>query len=202
MITRTPEPVSTWKNERHFDDFVGRLSVKSRAAVEKHMEHCANDATLNHGQLWKRLAGGLGSLAPFSTETVGQHALKYFIPDGKYRQQVFSLEDSCTGTIVVYLPDVLARATESTLIAPGPDSQSFLVGHDHPELIHLEVITAEAKEIGNCKAMLGWGRRALRTILAVDASEKQIRAVERLCEFAAQAWANLPQAPEQPAKSA
>jgi len=201
-MTRTPEPVSSWKNERHFDDFVGRLSVKSRAAVEKHVEQCAASTTVNHGQLWKRLAGGLGSLAPFSTETVGQHALKYFIPDGKYRQQVFALEDACTGTIVVYLPDVIAKATETTLVAPGPDAQSYLIGHDHPELIHLEVITAESKDINHCKAMLGWGRRALRTTLSFEASEKQIRAVERLCEFAAQAWANLPQTPEQPAKSA
>jgi len=201
MITRTPQSTSTWKNETHFDDFVGRLSVKSRAAVEKHMETCAANATLNQGLLWKRLAGGLGTLAPFASETVGQHAVKYFIPDGKYRQQVFALEDACTGTIVVYLPDIITRATEATLIAPGPESQTFLVGRTNPELIHLEVITAETKDITNCKAMLGWGRRALRTILAVDAPEKQIHAVERLCEFAAQAWVNLPQAPAQPAKA-
>jgi hypothetical protein len=163
------------------------------------MECCEADSALHNGDLWKRLAGGLGKLAPFAIETVGQHAVKYHIPDGKYRQQVFALEDARTGTVVVYLPDVLARALEKKMIQPvsGGDGLTFTVaGSD--DRIGLEVITAETKDITYCKAMLGWGRKALRTKLAVGASEKEIRAVEKLCELAAESWANQPE-PVKPA---
>jgi hypothetical protein len=46
--------------------------------------------------------------------------------------------------------------------------------------------------------MLGWGRRALKTSLGVNATEKEIRVVERLCELAAEAWANQPEPPAKP----
>lgn len=207
MITRTHETTSPWKaaSDQHFDAFISRLSVKGKAAVEKHVECCEADSNLNNGDLWKRLAGGLGKLAPFAIETVGQHAVKYHIPDGKYRQQVFALEDARTGTIVVYMPDILSRAMEKKLLAAatpaaGVDGGNFaIVGSGHDQ-IHLDIITAEAKDITHCKAMLGWGRRALRTVLTVSATEQQIRTVERLCELAAESWANQPEV--QPAKTA
>jgi hypothetical protein len=202
MITRSPDTVSTtspWKSasDKHFDDFVRRLSVKSKAAVEKHVESCEADANLRNGDLWKRIAGGLGTLAPFAIETVGQHAVKYHIPDGKYRQQVFALEDARTGTLVVYIPDILAKAADRKLLTPASpgDAQTYIVGDNSADRIHLEIVTAESKDITHCKAMLGWGRRALRTTLGVNATEKEIRTVERLCELAAEAWADQPVPP-------
>jgi len=50
---------------------------------------------------------------------VGQQVVKFHIADGKYKQQVFALEDTRQGTIAVYLPDVLKTALERKILAAG-----------------------------------------------------------------------------------
>ena len=59
-----------------------------------------------------------GRMAPLGVESVGRLALKFHIPDGKYRQQVFALEEG-NGMISVYLPDVSAAAVSKKII-DGP----------------------------------------------------------------------------------
>ena len=41
-----------------------------------------------------------------------------------------------------------------------------------------------------CKPMLGWARRAFRVNVDMTTDEKMLRAIEGLCELAAEAWAN------------
>ena len=186
---------SPWKSdvERHYDKFLEQLSVKGRATIQKHDELCEADAAQGSGELWKRLAGGLGQLAGHATEMLGQQSVKFHIADGKYKQQVFALEDTKTGTIVLYLPDVTGLATERKILAPGSLPRSYkIVGTDL--LLQLELINAETRDMTVCKAMVGWGRRALRVDLNVQAKEKQIRAVEMLCELAAETWVAAPAA--------
>ena len=79
MTSRIQEPrhVSPWKDRAHqqYEAFLGRLSVKGRAAEEKHVEICETEAAAGClASLWKRLAGGLGKLAPFAIESAGQAA--------------------------------------------------------------------------------------------------------------------------------
>jgi hypothetical protein len=164
---------------------------------------CEGNADLAFGKCWKRLAGGLGKLAPHAIETAGHQALKFHIPDGKYRQQVFALEDHCDGWVRVYLPDVTAAAAERKILkqVSGADGSMFTVDGGEGT-IQLELISSETKEMpAFCKPMLGWGRRALKTSVSTAASEEQMRVVERLCELAAESWAGreLPVAPIAPA---
>jgi hypothetical protein len=185
-----PRRVSPWKSqtEQHYEAFVSRLSVKGRAAAEKHDELCAGEAAQGYGELWKRLAGGLSRLAPHDTEMSGQQSVKFHIPDGKYRQQVFALEDTRQGTIVVYLADVVDKAIQRKIIAPTAVPRTYKVVASPEVLIHMELITAETRDMTVCKAMVGWGKKALRTNLSALAKEKEIHAVECLCELAAESW--------------
>jgi hypothetical protein len=175
----------------NYEAFLARLGQKGLAAVEKHAELCEADAAQGYGRWWKRIAGMLGKLAPHAIETAGQQAVKFHIPDGKYRQQVFALEDVGTGMIYVYLPDVTAAAvTKKILKTVGADGRTYAVVGDAEGKVDLEIVTSDAKEVPPfCKPMLGWGRRALKTGVAVNAEEKQVRVVEKLCELAAEAWA-------------
>src|SRR4051794_33622799 len=117
MVQRSDEGTSWAKGaEQNYEAFRGRLGQKALAAVEKHAELCEGNADLAFGKCWKRLAGGLGKLAPHAIETAGHQALKFHIPDGKYRQQVFALEDHCDGWVRVYLPDVTAAAVERKIL--------------------------------------------------------------------------------------
>ncbi len=187
---QSPGRPSSWKSQsdQHYEEFVGRLSVKGKAAVVKHDELCGAEAAQGYGELWKRLAGGLSKLAPHATEMAGHQSVKFHIPDGKYRQQVFALEDTKQGVIAVYLPDVVEKAIEKKLLTPGPVDRTYHVTGEGESEIQLELITAETRDMTVCKAMVGWGRRALRANISVLAKEKQVRIVEQLCELAAESW--------------
>jgi hypothetical protein len=190
-----PRGAPPWKSktEREYEAFMGRLSLKGKAAVEKHDELCGGEAAQGYGELWKRLAGGLGKLAPHETEMAGQQSVKFHIPDGKYRQQVFALEDTRQGTIVVYLPDVVDKAIKRKLLSATSVLRTYRVLGEKNANIDLELITAETRDMTVCKGMVGWGKRALRTNLSVLASENEIHAVERLCELAAESWPPEPE---------
>jgi hypothetical protein len=114
--------------------------------------------------------------------------VKFHIPDGKYRLQVFAMEDTRQGTIVVYLPNVVDLAIERHLLLPGGANRMFKIAKDEDDPIQLELITAETPDMTVCKAMVGWGRRALKITISVQAKPKRLRTVELLCELAAEAW--------------
>ena len=179
-----------WKSDmdQNYESFLERLSVKGRATVEKHDELTGGDAAEGFGSLWKRLAGGLGRLATHEIEMVGAQSVKYHIADGKYRLQVFALEDTRKGTISVYLPNIVDRAIEKNILLAGSADRTYkIVGGD--DSVQLELITAETRDMTLCKAMVGWGRQALKVNVSVTAKEKHVRTVELLCELAAEAWA-------------
>lgn len=171
-----------------FEKMLTRLNPKARLAVDKHLELSSVDAALGNGKHWKRLAGLLGRLAPHVIEVKGT-ALKFHIADGKYRQQVFALEDSRLGAIRVYMGDI-AKAAMAAGILGAPEGRSFPVIGDAGTRVELQEVSSENKPGQDFyRPMLGWGRRALFTDVSSLAEEKQIRAVERLCELAAEAWA-------------
>ena len=182
---------SVWADtsDESFKAFLSRLG-QTLAAVEKHAELREADAGQGYGRWWKRLASTLARLAPFAIETAGHQALKYHIPDGKYRQQVFALEDSGQGRVFVYLPDITAEAVSRKLLRAPAEGHTYSVVGEPDDSLELETVNSESKDAPIfCKPMLGWGRKALRTSVSVIAEERQVRAVERLCEIAAETWA-------------
>jgi len=188
-----PAPKSLSQIDEDFDLFLNRLVPKTRAAVDKHVAACSADAALAYGRTWKRLAELLARYAPHAAEVTGA-ALRFYILDGKYRRQVFVLEDLRDGIIQVYLPDVLAAALEQGILGP-PEGASYPVLRAGIRL-DLEIINADTKDLPDfCKAMLGWGRRAIKTGLPVSAGEPQVHIIERLCALAADTWPIVEKAP-------
>lgn len=172
---------------QHYETFLQQLSVKARATMEKHDERCESEGLQNNSDLWKRLAGSLGKLAGHATEVFGQQTVKFHIADGKYKLQVFALEDTRLGTIVIFLPDVLKLALKRKILAASAKPHLYKVLGGDAQL-QLEPINADTKDLTACKGMVGWGRQALRADLGVDADEKQVHAVEMLCGLAAEKW--------------
>jgi hypothetical protein len=194
---QSPATTPPWKSavERRYSAFLEQLSAKGRATIVKHDEMAEADGNQGYGELWKRLAGWMGKLAPHATEMQGSQAVKFHIADGKYKQQVFALEHTKQGLVIVYLPDVLALAMERKILAPGSTPQTFKVlTLDHTQ-VHLDVIDAETRDMTVCKPMLGWGRRALRAELTALAKENEIAAIEQLCQLASEKWQNQPETP-------
>ena len=171
-----------------FDRLQARMTPKAKASVAKHLDIVSGDAALGFGECWKRVVGMLGRLAPDLVEAAGT-SLKFSIVDGKYRRQVFAIDDQRKGLIQVYLPDVLAAAQTAGLIGVA-EAGTVGVKGDIKTRIPLDVITADTKDIPDCcKPMLGWGRRALRFEITVAGDDTQVKMIEKLCVLAAEAWA-------------
>lgn len=177
---------------REFSTFLSRLAPKARAVVDKQLE--LSDGEAGRGKQWKRFAELMGRLAPHAVEVTGG-AVRFFIADGKYRQQVFALEALETSVVRLYLPDVLAvGVARSVLVAPKVgEADIYGVVKGGGAKVVFEALNADTENLAPfCKPMLGWGRRAVRTSVDPAADEKSVQAVERLCELAAETWAPRP----------
>src|SRR5947208_1728372 len=123
MATKTTpapkEPKETPKENTKpatLDDVLAKSGARDRTNVEKHLAAAEAEPHPAHAQLWRRLASKCASLASMPVQTIGLQAVLFFIPDGKYRMQVFALEDKGESVVQLYLPDVLNEAVKAKLI--------------------------------------------------------------------------------------
>jgi len=176
-----------------FTNWAAALGSRDRVNVERHL--VALEALVPngpaHAKLWRRIARTLPTLAPFAATTTGQQAVSFFVADGKYRMQVFALEDNRDGKISAYCVDVLDAAIDSKLL-DKPDSEDPAM-HPIPDAagkkLSVERLTAAntPNPSSYFKHMLGWNRKALRVTVPADAGDAEVTAMELLLAIAASA---------------
>ncbi len=183
-----------------FDAFLAKLGAKDRLNVERHLAACETETDSHHADIWKRMARALFTLSPHAVQTAGQQAVQFFVADGKYRMQVFAMEDLRDGKIQIYTPDALEQALSAGLFTPPTDEESnafSLKRESHSTLIveQLDAVNTP-NPAAYYKHMLGWNRKALRITLLVNANDAQLAAAEDLCALAAAKWTKAPAAQE------
>src|SRR5438874_4919344 len=109
-----------------FAEFLAKLSPKDRSTAERRVSVLEAESDPARAHLWRRLACSLMTLAPFAVKLVGKQNLQVYVADGKYRMQVFALEDLQDGHFTLYCPDVLEEAVQAGLLALDPLSQPDL----------------------------------------------------------------------------
>ena len=191
-----------------YESFLARLGVRDRQTIERHVAACETEATGEHARLWRRLACLLASLASqpgadtrakdgrtsrqFGVQTAGQKAVQFFAPDGKYRRQIFALEDLRDGAIVVYTVDALDAALRAgALRGPIRKEDGVAVyevcGCDGNATVTIEPITAA--NVGSApdyyRHMVGWNRTALKVSMQITGDEGRLRALNVLYSLAA-----------------
>ena len=132
-----------------------------------------------------------GSLAPAPPRTLGR-TMMFFIPDGKYSLQVFSLDDPADGTIVACCEDVLAAAVKAKLVTPqaGQPHKHFVLGT--PQAIQIEQLDGKTENVPpHCNSMTGWNRRAIKITMPANVSAEQTEAVAVICTLSATALAGI-----------
>jgi len=189
MISKAPQAVLV-SNGNGFEDLLARASTRDRAAIEKHLAVCDAEPSPAHAKLWRRLAAKLCDLAPLPVRTIGEQAVLFFIADGKYRMQVFALEDNRDGQLVVYLPDVMALAVSEKLLRKS-DNQYVLVSTKGQKLpVEAMDNTNTPDPSQSVKHMLGWNRKAVKVTLSTSELDNSlVSALESLCALAARKWA-------------
>jgi hypothetical protein len=135
------------------------------------------------------------TLAPHAAKLVGKQTVQYYVADGKYRKQVFALEDLQDGNITVYCPDVLREAMDAGLLKrPAAEAQSDatavygIIGTQ--DALRIDALDRDSvNPAAHFKDMVGWNRTALRITLPPTASPQQLAAAELLCALAARSFA-------------
>ncbi|HWE01553.1 MAG TPA: hypothetical protein VG326_04020 [Tepidisphaeraceae bacterium] len=177
------------------ETFLARAGAKERAKIEKHLALRDSEVGPGYSKLWRRISAVLGGLAPMPAQTMGNLAVLFFIPDGKYRMQVFALEDAGDGKLSIYLPDVMAAALKKKVLLKEKAPGEFSIGGAASSVVHLELLDASntTSPHPHVKNLIGWNRKAIRVILpSTDADGPQVGAAEALCELAAKNWAKAP----------
>jgi hypothetical protein len=179
-----------------FEEFLARLPVKDRANAEKRVAALEAGSDPSHARLWRRLTCSLMTLAPLAPKLVGRQTVQFYVADGKYRMQVFALEDLQDGNMTIYCPDVLKEAGEAGLLAnPAPGASDLYLIETDREPLRVEILNSGSlTSTSHVKDMTGWNRKALRITLAPSSSPAQIEAAEALCAIAAQRFVKAPSA--------
>jgi hypothetical protein len=177
----------------NYETLLSKLSPKDRTNVERHVAACESEPDNAHADLWRRVACDLMTLASHAAKTTGQQTMQFFIADGKYRMQVFALEDQRDGKVVVYASNVLPEALETGVLHPpkrGDEANAYPI-HGSSEVLKVDELDGKSLNPAPFyKDMLGWNRKAVRIVLPLTATETQISAAESLLALSASKWAS------------
>ena len=187
-----------------FSEFLAKLSPKDRLNAERRVTTLEAGPDPARADVWRRLGCALMTLAPHAAKFVGQQTVQFYVADGKYRMQVFALEDLQDGNLTVYCPDVLAEATKAGVIAPAAHAEPHLYEIKSAKApLRVELLDKNAMNPGaHFKDMLGWNRKALRLTVPPGPAPAQVETTELLCAIAATHFAKpAPAAGAAPAKS-
>jgi len=187
-------------NRLSFTEFLAKLGSKDRSSAERRVAVLEAEPDATRAALWQRLACSLMTLAPFAAKLVGKQTLQIYVADGKYRMQVFALEDLQDGNFTVYCPDILDDAVKTGLLAPAPHAEP----HDYliaPSGAPLRVERLDGKTLhppAHIKDLTGWNRKALRITVPPAPSPEQVETAEVLCAIAAQRFVRVAAPPPPP----
>ena len=175
-----------------FDTVMDRAGAKEKAKLEKHLEAADAEGSSKRGELFRKVATMLGSHSPLPVQSSGKQAWQYFIPDGKYRMQVFALEDPGDGTLQIYLPDILDAAVKKKVLKKTPEPDHFIAVETGTKIRIDALDSANTPQPPpHYKHMLGWNRKALRITIPTSDDGTQVTAASKVCAVAAQVWANV-----------
>jgi len=166
-----------------YDAFLAKLTPKDRLNVERHITAIEEQSTRAHAKLWKRLAATMMTMASHSAKANGQQSMQFYIQDGKYRMQIFAVEDLRDGKIHVYATDSLDEAVKAGVLGKpkaGDEPGTFRIGNGKETLAAERLDGKVSNPAPFYKDMLGWNRRAVHVTLPVMATEAQAEAVEKL----------------------
>ncbi|MGE5611387.1 MAG: hypothetical protein ACM359_19210 [Bacillota bacterium] len=168
------------------------FSEKERQTYERQIQAYETKLGAGSAEHWRRLTCVLKALAPAPAKLGSSHTVQFFIPDGKYRKQVYALHGLEDGTLTVYAPDILAKAIREGILAKPQrtnDVSVYNIGKTG-ETLPIDLLDGKTPNPElYFKDMTGWNRKAIRITLQAQASDVQMEAVEQLCTLAAMEWA-------------
>lgn len=186
-----------------FREFLAKLTPKDRVNAERRVTALEAEPDPHRAPLWQRLACSLMTLAPHAAKFVGKQTVQFYVADGKYRMQVFALEDLQDGVMTIYCPDVLEESAKFGLVTPSAQPEPGMhVIEASQEPLRIERLDKNSNNAAaHFKDMVGWNRKALRITIPPSPSKAQVETAELLCAIAARHFPRPDPASAAPAKS-
>ena len=120
----------------------------------------------------------------------GQQSIQFYVPDGKYRKQVFAMEDLRKDAITVYCTDVLEEAIKLKLLKPTKGNDEDIALYALPgsgDSLPIEKLNGQtANPAEFFKHMIGWHREAIRITLPLNAGNEQVETAMTLFALSAE----------------
>jgi hypothetical protein len=200
------------KTPRDWDELENKLPARDRGVVRRHLE-AMQSTDEARARIWQQLACAMFTLAP-NPPAAAQNALQFYVPDGRFRMQVFAMHDVGDGSIAVYCENVLKEAMAAGLLVERKPSEVATGGYriraagaggksssgsanaaaGASDGLIIDTLDGRTENLPiYCKHMTGWNRRALRITLPPKTSAQQVKAAQTLCALAAQTWVVAPQ---------
>jgi hypothetical protein len=144
-----------------FSDVLAKLSPKDRGTAERRVTALETEGDPRQSLLWRRLVSTLVTLAPHAAKFVGRQTAQFYLSDGRYRKQVFALEDLQDGIQTVYCPDVLEEAIAARCLSRIPHADPHMFGiPSSGQLLRVELLDGESIDPSpHFKDMTGWNRK-------------------------------------------
>lgn len=162
-----------------FADFCARLPVKERSYAEKRSAAMESDPALR--ELWQRLAARLLQLAGHSAKVNSKESIQFYAADGKYRMQVFALQDIAPGTLSLHCRDVLDTLLAKKLIRkPEAGKTKYPVPGTNESLTIERVLPQAADHPPAFRDLLSWNRKCMRIDIEVSASPELLAALDKM----------------------
>jgi hypothetical protein len=181
-------PAATASTTTTFAAVMEKAPGKDRANLQRHLDELNGE----HAKTWRGLVAVLGGLAPHGLQTVGRESIRFFVADGRYRFQLFALEDSGDGQLRVYLPNVVEEAIKRKLLVQTPVPGEYAArGAARGPTLRVEELDANNTTDAppHFKYMIGLNRKALRVTVPAVGGASQVDLVAALCGLAAKSHA-------------
>ena len=180
-----------------FADFLSKLPPKDKLNAERRVQVLEAEPDPGRAPLWRRLVCTLMTLAPHAAKLAGKQTAQFYVADGKYRKQVFAMEDLQDGHFTLYCPDVVEEVIKLGLLArrAGAEEHLYVVASSKDPLRVEPLDGHSANPAPHYKDMTGWNRKALRVTLPPSPTASQVEAAELVCAVAAQHFAPAEVAP-------
>ncbi len=162
-----------------FADFCARLTVKERAYAEKRSAAMEGDPARQ--RLWQHLAARLLALAGHSAKVNSTESIQFYAPDGKYRMQIFALQDIVPEYLSIHCRDTLDTLLEKKLLhKPATGSIRYGVRGTTETLAVERVLPQTAEHPAAFRDLLSWNRKCMRIDVGVSSSPALLNALDEM----------------------
>lgn len=163
-----------------WETFIAKLGMRDRTNALKRLAAMEAGPQPALAPLWKSLCELLMSNSGHSAILNSKQSVQFFAADGKYRMQIFALQDDLPGEVIIYAPDVVEKAVTKKIIRKprATDAKNLYRLGDNDQTLTIDQLNGDGPEHPPFfKDLMSWKRKCMRISIPVPPSPEQMQAL-------------------------